>query len=89
MSGLIDSEPARAARPINASAAGWLSLAATPIFAIMALMTAMDGGSMPDMICSAASEGSPLSGMLPMYLLMSAFHAGPWLRLLPRLFLGR
>ncbi len=57
-----------------------LSLAATPTFAIMALLTALHGGGMPDMICSA--DGSPLTGMLPMYLLMSAFHLAPWLRLL-------
>jgi hypothetical protein len=24
---------------------------------------------------------SPLTGMVPMYLLMSAFHAAPWVRL--------
>jgi hypothetical protein len=30
---------------------------------------------------SAAREGSLLSGMVPMYLLMSAFHLAPWLRL--------
>ena len=34
----------------------------------------------PDMLCSA----SPLTGMVPMYLLMSAFHAAPWLKLLSR-----
>jgi hypothetical protein len=30
------------------------------------------------MLCAAA-HGSPLGGMVTMYLLMSAFHAGPWL----------
>jgi hypothetical protein len=25
---------------------------------------------------------SPLSGMVPMYLLMSAFHLAPWLKLI-------
>ena len=58
-------------------AAGWLSLAAAPTFAIMALMTAVLGGGAPEALCSSAS---PLSGMIPMYLLMSAFHAAPWLR---------
>ena len=58
-------------------AAHWLSLAAAPTFAIMALVTAVSGGA--DMICSA--EASPLNGMVMMYLLMSAFHLGPWLKL--------
>jgi hypothetical protein len=63
-------------------AAKWLRLAATPTFAIMALLTAVHGGNMPDILCSAARDGSPLTGMVPMYLLMSAFHLAPWLRLL-------
>lgn len=62
-------------------AADWLCLAATPTFAIMALLTAMSGGGMPDMVCSADGMGSPVGGMAPMYLLMSAFHLVPWLRL--------
>jgi hypothetical protein len=61
-----------------------LSLAATPTFAVMALLTAVHGDGMPDMICSAAREGSVMTGMVPMYLLMSAFHLGPWLKLLSR-----
>jgi len=45
-------------------AADWLSLAAAPTFAIMALLTgALDGGP-ADMLCSAA-RASPLSGMVP------------------------
>jgi hypothetical protein len=59
-----------------------MSLAAAPVFAIMALLTGLHDGSMPGILCSAAREASPLSGMVPMYLLMSAFHSGPWLRLL-------
>src|SRR5712671_4172073 len=58
-------------------AAGWLSLAAAPTFTIMALLTSVLGGGPPDMFCSAAHEASPLSGMVPMYLLMSAFHSAP------------
>src|SRR5712672_1373282 len=65
-------------------AAGWLSLAAAPSFAIMALLTGVLGGGPPDMLCSAAQDASPLSGMVPMYLLMSAFHSAPWLKLLQR-----
>ena len=75
------SEPAHIMR--SASAANWLSLAAAPTFAVMGLLAAVHGG-MPDMMCSAAAGGSPLSGMATMYLLMSAFHLGPWLRLFSR-----
>jgi hypothetical protein len=68
--------------PVHAlGAAGWLGLAAAPTFAIMALLTSVLGGP-PDMLCSAAHEASPLSGMVPMYLLMSAFHSAPWLKLI-------
>jgi hypothetical protein len=55
-------------------AAAWLSLAATPTLALMALLTAGADGTM--------HHASPLSGMTLMYLLMSAFHMAPWLRLI-------
>ena len=58
----------------------WLSLAAAPTFAIMALLTGLFGGT-PDALCAAMQGTSPLTGMVPMYLLMSAFHAAPWVRL--------
>lgn len=64
-------------------AAGWLGLAAAPTFAVMALLTCVPGGG-ADMICSVAHGASPLGGMAPMYALMSAFHAAPWLKLLSR-----
>ena len=64
-------------------AADWLSLAAAPTFAIMALLTGVFGGPR-DGPCVTSHEPSSLSGMLVMYLLMSAFHAAPWLRLIPR-----
>jgi hypothetical protein len=63
-------------------AADWLSLAAAPTFAFMALLTAVPGGGPLDMLCSATPGASPFSGMVLMYLLMSAFHLGPWLRLI-------
>lgn len=61
--------------------ARWLGLAATPTFAVMAALTAVLGGGPADMLC-AAGHGSLLGGMMPMYLLMSAFHASAWLRLI-------
>jgi hypothetical protein len=61
---------------------GFLSLAAAPTFATMALLTGILGGNPPNMLCMAAHGGWPLSGMAPMYLLMTAFHAAPWLRLI-------
>jgi hypothetical protein len=48
-------------------------------FAIMALLTGVLGGGQPDMLCSAAQDALPLSGMIPMSLLMSAFHSTRWL----------
>ncbi|MCA1426637.1 MULTISPECIES: hypothetical protein [unclassified Bradyrhizobium] len=61
--------------------ARWLGLAATPTFAIMAVLTALPGGGPAEMLCGAG-QGSLLGGMVPMYLLMSAFHAAAWLRLI-------
>jgi hypothetical protein len=69
---------------VNAAAVGaadWLCLAAAPTFAIMALLTAVLGGR-ADMLCSAAQDATLLGGMVPMYLLMSAFHSAPWLKLI-------
>jgi hypothetical protein len=69
---------------VNAAATGagdWLYLAAAPTFAIMALLTGVLGAS-PDMLCAAMQDASPLGGMVPMYLLMSAFHLPPWLKLI-------
>lgn len=62
-------------------AAGWLGLAAAPTFAFMTLLTCVSGGDAA-MICSAGHGAAPLSGMAPMYALMSAFHLTPWLRLI-------
>ena len=56
-----------------------LYLAATPTFAIMAVLTSVSGEN-ADMMCSAAHGAWPLSGMVPMYVLMSAFHSAPWLK---------
>ena len=61
-------------------AADWLCLAPTPTFAIMALLAALT--RQPDMLCAATDRASPLDGMVPMYLVMSAFHSAPWLKLI-------
>lgn len=66
--------------------ANWLCLAAAPTFAIMALLAAVPGGGPPDMLCSTAHDASRLSGMVPMYVLMSVFHSAPWLKLVFRRF---
>jgi len=63
-------------------AAEWLSFAAAPAFAIMALLTAVLGGGAPHLLCG--TDASPLGGMIPMYVLMSACHLPPWLRLAAR-----
>jgi hypothetical protein len=61
-----------------------LSFGAAPTFAFMAALTAVLGGGVHEMSCSAGSHTSALSGMLPMYVLMSAFHFTPWLKLISR-----
>ena len=58
-------------------AADGLAFAAAPTFAIMALLT----GVPAEMPCPAM-QVSPLGGMVTMYLLMSAFHLAPWLKLI-------
>jgi hypothetical protein len=65
---------------VGLGAADWLCLAAAPTFAIMAVLTAAVGVGAPDLLCSAA-HATPLGGMAQMYVLMSAFHAAPWLKL--------
>jgi hypothetical protein len=62
-------------------AADWLGLATAPAFATVVLMTAAFGGGI-EPLCSASGHGSLISGMIPMYLMMSAVHSAPWLRLI-------
>jgi hypothetical protein len=73
---------ARAGNAFARGAARWLCLAASPTFALMAFATAMSGA--PDMGCSMGEGASLLGGMVPMYLLMSAFHLAPWLNLIAK-----
>lgn len=65
--------------------ADWLSLAATPTFALMALVTVVSSDGSARMLCGSMQRTSPLDDMTMMYLLMSAFHTGPWFRLAARL----
>jgi hypothetical protein len=60
-------------------AAGWLALAASPTFALMAWIAASDASGMA--FCSPASAMLPIDGMTIMYLLMGIFHLSPWLKL--------
>lgn len=60
-------------------AVGWLGLAASPTFALMAWIATADAPQTS--ICSSAPGVLPLGGMAWMYLLMSLFHASPWLKL--------
>jgi len=79
---MIARQSAESGNAGSLGAADWLCLAATPTFATMALLTGVLGGGPPDMLCSAAQDAPPLSGMVPMYLLMGAFHSAPWLKLI-------
>jgi hypothetical protein len=84
MTGTIDRAVTPCPQRLKAGPDRWLSLAAAPTFAAMALLVSLHGGSRPAMLCAAAPDALPLAGMVPMYLLMSAFHLAPWLRLLAR-----
>jgi hypothetical protein len=60
-----------------------LELAPTPTFALLAVLSAGQESTLQNVMCSGA-HSSPLTGMVTMYLLMSLFHAGPWVRLATR-----
>ena len=79
-SSIILAGRAAASSKTKRSLVDWLCLAASPVFAMMALLAQGDGR--PDMICSAMTDTSPFGGMVPMYLLMSLFHSPPWLKLI-------
>jgi hypothetical protein len=71
--GSIDCAAAPRQDRLKLRADRWLSLAAAPTFAIRALLS----GAM----AAAPDASTPLTGMVPMYVLMSAFHSPPWLGL--------
>ena len=62
----------------NKGIAGWLALAASPTFALMAWIATNDAH--PIALCSSGSSILPIDGMTAMYLLMSLFHLSPWLK---------
>ena len=59
-------------------ASGWLALAASPTYALMALIAASDAS--PIAFCAS---GNSIHRMTAMYVLMSVFHLSPWLKLAP------
>jgi hypothetical protein len=61
--------------------ADWLALAAAPSFTIMALLSGVLGAGNMATVCGGAPMSFSFGGMVPMYLLMSAFHSGIWLKL--------
>ena len=70
-------ESARALRTAES-----LSRAASPVFALMALLTSRYGDTQ-DLLCGTAS-GAPWNSMVMMYILMCIVHLPPWLKLLVR-----
>jgi len=74
------SEISQTADTARLGVADWLCLAAAPTFALMALISGLQGGEAA-MLCLGANA-SPLTSMPVMYLLMSAFHLAPWLRVI-------
>jgi hypothetical protein len=77
--GCIGGSIGRESGSVAAGPVDFLSLAAAPTFAIMAVLSGVNVGP-PDVLCSAA-HAAPLNGMMLMYALMSAFHSAPWLKL--------
>jgi hypothetical protein len=80
ITGSIDREVTPCQERLTAIAGRWLSLAATPTFAIMAFLTNVPGGP-PSVLCAAPHASMP-NGMVSMYMLMSVFHSAPWLKLI-------
>lgn len=80
MSAASSTDPAPSRRRIvQLRAENWLALAAAPTFALMALLNAAAPVDPAAVICGSAGV-SPMHGMPIMYLLMSAFHLRPWMR---------
>ena len=73
---MTTSPPASTGTPRARDAAGWLALAASPTYALMAWIAATDAS--PIAFCAS---GSSIHRMTGMYILMSVFHLSPWLKL--------
>ena len=67
---------------LTRGAADAVCLAAAPTFAVMALLICLPSGNPYEPVCSVMRHAAPMTGMAWMYLLMSAFHLPPWLRLI-------
>ena len=70
--------------PSARDAGRWLSLAATPTFAILSVVSLIRGGGPLEVLCAASGQGWPIGNMGLMYGLMGVFHLPPWTRLLER-----
>jgi hypothetical protein len=66
--------------PLTRRITAWLAIAAAPTFAAMAIITTFATGESMGTMCGG--DHSSLPGMTAMYLLMSLFHASPWLQLM-------
>jgi hypothetical protein len=77
--GTDDNQKVAKSKRIEDTVAGFLHLAAAPVFVTMALLTAIT--DQVDAVCSSTQGAFALNGMMTMYLLMSAIHLSPWLRL--------
>lgn len=64
--------------------ADWLSLAAAPAFAIMAMLAATGDGGPAGRLCGVADQHLSPDGMTWMYVLMSIIHSAAWLKLIAR-----
>jgi hypothetical protein len=60
-------------------AAGWLALAGSTTFALMAWIAANNTPTIA--LCPSGSSILPIGGMIEMYVQMSLFHLSSWLKL--------
>ena len=74
----------RRGSPTALGLTGCLCPAAAPTFAMMALLTGVMDSGRTDVLCAAMRAASPMAGMTSMYVLMSVFHLGPWMKLVTR-----
>ncbi|HXE66987.1 MAG TPA: hypothetical protein VN630_08095 [Rhodanobacteraceae bacterium] len=80
-------EAVRGQAPTHDAAAAWLHLAATPVFAAVALLATFCGDPL-GMPCGGTHGVSLFSGMPLMYALMGVVHSAPWLNRFSRACIG-